>query len=139
MAMGRKDASAYKPFQGLFRAISINCSIHFFRHFGGSQLIIMDPSAFFAVLFFEVLKNMGESLAVLATYLMEIALPIFDAPFELRTLLAVLVVMLSLGVFSAAAFALRLFFALSLTSFAGTAGKLMGSMELFHVSSCHVI
>lgn len=46
----------------------------------------------------EVLKNMGESLAVLATYLLEIALPICDASFEIRTLLAVLVVMLSLGV-----------------------------------------
>jgi len=40
---------------------------------------------------------MGESLAVLVTYLMEIALPFCDAPFEVRTLLAVLVVMLSLG------------------------------------------
>ena len=45
----------------------------------------------------EVSKNMGESLAVLVTYLMEIALPFCDAPFEVRTLLAVLVVMLSLG------------------------------------------
>lgn len=47
----------------------------------------------------SVLKNMGESLAVLVTYLMEIALPFCDAPFEVRTLLAVLVVMLSVNAY----------------------------------------
>eukprot|EP00913_Durusdinium_trenchii_P019409 g18247.t1 len=43
----------------------------------------------------SVLKNMGEALAVLVTYLLEICLPTFGTPFEVRTLLAVLVVMLS--------------------------------------------
>ena len=41
----------------------------------------------------SVLKNMGEALAVLASYLLEICL--LNSSFELRTLLAVLVVMLS--------------------------------------------
>ena len=43
----------------------------------------------------SVLKNMGESLAVLGTYLMEVLLPIFATTFDIRTLLAVMVVMLS--------------------------------------------
>ena len=43
----------------------------------------------------SVLKNMGEALAVLVTYLLEISLPMFETSFELRTLLSVLVVMLS--------------------------------------------
>ena len=43
----------------------------------------------------SVLKNMGESLAVLGTYLMEVLLPVFQTTFDIRTLLAVMVVMLS--------------------------------------------
>jgi len=43
----------------------------------------------------SVLKNLGESLAVLGTYLMEVLLPVFGVPFDVRTLLAVVVVMLS--------------------------------------------
>ena len=43
----------------------------------------------------SVLKNMGESLAVLGTYMMEVLLPVFQTSFDIRTLLAVMVVMLS--------------------------------------------
>ncbi|CAJ1331162.1 unnamed protein product [Effrenium voratum] len=47
----------------------------------------------------SVLKNLGESLAVLVTYLIEVLLPTFDTPFHLRTLLVVVVVMLSVNAY----------------------------------------
>merc|ERR1712196_641742 len=46
-----------------------------------------------------VLKNIGEAVAVLATYLMEVSLPMFDTPFHFTTLLCVLVVMLSVSAY----------------------------------------
>merc|ERR1712032_1781038 len=43
----------------------------------------------------SVLKSIGEAVAVLVIYLMEVTLPVFDASFELRSLLAVMVVIVS--------------------------------------------
>jgi len=46
-----------------------------------------------------VLKNIGEAVAVLATYLMEVLLPVFDTGFHFTTLLVVMIVMLSVGAY----------------------------------------
>eukprot|EP00929_Paragymnodinium_shiwhaense_P009645 TRINITY_DN113894_c0_g1_i1.p1 TRINITY_DN113894_c0_g1~~TRINITY_DN113894_c0_g1_i1.p1 ORF type:complete len:357 (+),score=94.61 TRINITY_DN113894_c0_g1_i1:98-1168(+) len=46
-----------------------------------------------------VLKNIGEAVAVLATYLMEVLLPVFDTGFHFTTLLVVMVVMLSVSAY----------------------------------------
>jgi len=46
-----------------------------------------------------VLKNIGEAVAVLATYLMEVLLPVFDTSFHFTTLLVVMTVMLSVSAY----------------------------------------
>jgi len=46
-----------------------------------------------------VLKNIGEAVAVLATYLMEVMLPIFDTNFHFTPLLVVMIVMLSVSAY----------------------------------------
>jgi hypothetical protein len=43
----------------------------------------------------SLLKNIGEAVAVLVIYLMQVALPVFDTTFELPTFLAVLIVILA--------------------------------------------
>jgi len=53
----------------------------------------------FLVYLDAVLNDTGEAVAVLATYLMEVMLPIFDTNFHFTPLLVVMIVMLSVSAY----------------------------------------